>query len=128
MINITKQILGAKTLIKLRADSKAELIRHFWYYINYGKSVKIRRGSEIEHDTGLNWLNISETEAYFTADLKEFIKTLQSIELHRLTNDLDYNEPISPEITDLAQKRGLNIFNNIPEENILNPKELVVCG
>ena len=50
MVKIQKQQIGKdKTLIKLTSDtSRRDLIRNFWTYINYGNSVCIRKGIDIE--------------------------------------------------------------------------------
>ena len=118
MVKIQKQQIGKdKTLIKLTSDtSRRDLIRNFWTYINYGNSVCIRRGVDIEDDTGLTFLDIAESEGYFTADTSEFIKTLSSIHLHKLTENLEGHIP--KEMRDKAYKLGLNDWNKIEETDI----------
>ena len=121
----TKQTIGNKVLIKMKADTKAELVRNFYKFINFGNSVSIKRGADIEATTGLTPLNISFTEAYFTANIDRLIRTLASIELFKVSEKYDMEgikvpRDIVTKIRKLAEKN----YNNIPEESIfLNAAE-----
>lgn len=124
-ITYTKQTIGDKVLVKIRADTHKELVQNFYYFINYGNAVKIRRGADINATTGLTQLNIAFTEAYFSADTVELIKTFQAIELFRASaNYDDKGEKIPKEIVKLTQAIGLQRFNEIPEGSVfLNQQE-----
>lgn len=118
-MKISKQTVGEnRTLIKISADNKKELIEYFYYYTNYGNSVCIRKGADIEEYTGLTFLNVLENEAYFTADTQEFIKTLINLELHKLSRKTQHEKHISDKMRDKAKVLGQKMWESIEETNV----------
>lgn len=120
------QVAENRTLIKITAENKKELIQEFWRYINYGNSVCLRKGSDITDDFGLTYINVLENEAYFTADTNEFIKTLQAIELFKLSEYTQNEQQISDKMRKRAEINGLKIWNEIEETNIKDAGEIEI--
>ncbi len=127
MIQITKQnVSETKLLIKLVADSNKELLQNFWTYINYNRDcVKIRQGVELEKDTGLNYLTDwgENKSGYFRTTEKDFLKTLENIELIRILDKRKLYCPdnqIPQKLIKQSQNNARQIYNDIPDENVLN--------
>lgn len=121
------QVAENRTLIKITADNRKELIQEFWRYINHGKSVCIRNGTEINSDdVGLVFTNILETEAYFTADTQEFIKTLIALELFKISKHTQCEKHISDKMRKRAEIAGNKIWENIEETNIKDTGEIEI--
>jgi len=120
MIQTTKQILvNDKVVVKISGENRKEVLGEFWKYINYGNAVKIRKGTEIEDDTGLSWLDITETSGYFRTNIPDLIKTMVTIELFKILREFPELDEIPGQVTEEAQKRGIERFHQLPEENIL---------
>lgn len=124
MIKITKQTVNKnKILVKLTADSNRELIQHFWKFINYGDCVKLRKGAEIEDDTGLNYTNdFLKNSGYFRTNEESLIRTLQSISLFEILREKDPThrwDVVPAKIENRAKRLGLEKYQMMPEENVL---------
>jgi hypothetical protein len=121
MIQLFKQTLnnGDKVLVKIKGDNKREIIRQLWSFVNRGV-VKIKKGVEIEDDTGLNWL--TDFEGYFRTTEKELKTALNSISLFKILQEIDPNyelDNIPYKLEEKASEIGEEWFNSIPEENVL---------
>lgn len=126
MLKISKQVLANdKVIIKISADSKKELTQAFWKFVNYGNVIKIRKGIDIEDLTGLTLLDVTETSGYFRANIPDLIQTLINIELFKVLRERPELDELPEQVTIAAKKRGLEVFNSLPEENILNPNEII---
>lgn len=120
MIKIQKEIVSEnRALLKFSGDNKAEILGELYRIINHGNSISIRKGTEIESETGISWLNILETEGYSTIDIFEFIKTLQAIELNKLAIKTQNERQISNKMKKRSEYLGVLAWNNIPEGNVL---------
>ena len=124
-MRLQKQTIENKTFIKISGENRMEILQEFWKYINYGKSIYIQTGTEIEDDSGLTWLNENQSEAYFVANTEQFIKTLINIQLFKLTDNLEENQ-ITDEIKSKAKKLGLAVWNKMGEmkERISHEKDI----
>ena len=128
MIKITKQILGNdKIIVKVVGDTRKEVIQHFFYFVNYGNCIRLRQyilddeySSDIQDDTGLTWLDITETSGYFRTKRKDLIQTLINISLFEILKKYPEVDEIPQPVLEQATKIGLDKYENIPEENILN--------
>lgn len=131
-MKITKQYRDEKTIVKIAANQKEEVIQNFWSFLNRGAVPYLREKDNlfdpISDDYGLQWINEDgpEYSAYFYSNDKMLLEALQSRHLFIKLNKIDPNfnlETIPEKLIEEANILGQNEFDSMEFENIFRERE-----